>query len=42
MIFKSPKYILFLLYIFDSLGKVEIKDDSDTGTADDESSKDHT
>jgi len=26
----------------DSLGKVEIKDDSDTGTADDESSKDHT
>ena len=46
MTFKSLKYI-FLLFpnncviLFDSLGKVEISDDSETGTADDEASKDH-
>ena len=46
MTLKSLKYILLLfpsncIIIFDSLGKVEISDDSETGRADDESSKDH-
>ena len=45
MTFKSPKYILSLfptncVILFDSLGKVEISDDSETGTADYESSED--